>query len=116
MTTTRTSEIAQQIFEQMNTEDRAGYLSQAWEEGVSNMLVDEWAGANLADILDALKALCDTWMFAEDGCPADPDGCTAETCTRNDCAGCGAASNPKDRVCYRCGAALEGAPVLRRVS
>ncbi len=46
-------------------------------------------------------------------CPADLDGCTSTTCTRNDCASCGAASNPKDRTCYRCGAALEGAPCTR---
>lgn len=47
------------------------------------------------------------------GCPADPDGCAPNTCTRNDCPKCGATSNPKDRECYRCGAGLAGAPILR---
>lgn len=49
-------------------------------------------------------------------CPADPDGCTPETCTHNDCKDCGAASNPTDRTCYRCGAALAGAAILMNVN
>lgn len=55
----------------------------------------------------------DAVLQAEETCPADPDGCTPETCTRNDCGACGAASNPADRACFRCGAALAGAPCVR---
>lgn len=50
------------------------------------------------------------WGPAVEDCPADPEGCTPETCTLNDCAACGAASNPDDRECYSCGGKLSGPP------
>lgn len=48
--------IAAAITAQMSDDDRATFSAEGWREGVSAMLVDEWASASLDDVLEAIAA------------------------------------------------------------
>jgi len=46
--------IAREIVGQMSDDDRAGYTRCGWRDGVAMMLRDDWAGADLDDVLDSI--------------------------------------------------------------
>lgn len=53
--TTSPTDIAAQIVEQMSTDDIANFTADKWREGVGNMLVGEWEGADVAAVLAAIE-------------------------------------------------------------
>ena len=48
--------IAKEIVSQMNADNRASFAREDWREGVEIMLVDEWAGADVEEVLDTIEA------------------------------------------------------------
>lgn len=76
ISTHRTRRAAFAIVDEMSAADEDTFDRHAWAEGVSNMLVDEWAGLNLEAVLDAVEGrierrataaaqLQKTWEFAK---------------------------------------------------
>lgn len=43
--------VAKALVEQMNDDDIRTYDENRWREGIASMLIDDWAGANLDDVL-----------------------------------------------------------------
>ena len=52
-----TDTAASQIVDQMSEDDRAAFTRDAWRDGVSAMLVDEWAHLDLDEVLAAIEAM-----------------------------------------------------------
>jgi hypothetical protein len=51
------SEAAAEIVAQMSAEDLRDYTRAAWVDGVSAMLVDDWKGLDLDEVLDGVDAI-----------------------------------------------------------
>jgi hypothetical protein len=58
MSETTATVAATEIYSQMSTEDRTSFDSAEWYDGISGMLVDDWADLDLHDVLAELERLC----------------------------------------------------------
>jgi hypothetical protein len=69
--------IALEIVDQMTTGERATYTVAGWSDGVSAMLTDDWEGADLDHVLEAITAcIVPTITEHADGSITDSHGGT----------------------------------------